>query len=131
MRHHPYRNYRIISVLFWAFPYLLWQAFGHWSGFLAGVILALILTALLSGLFRVGNWNTASSAGRQSLQTAEPQPRYQQEDRKEAEPYQRGYRAEEERYRAGLQLYQAGAIQPQYEEMQVPYPQEARPPMEQ
>lgn len=21
MPHHPYRNYRIISVLFWSFPY--------------------------------------------------------------------------------------------------------------
>ncbi len=54
----------------------------------------------------------ATSARRQSLQTAEPQPRYQEE-------YQRGYRTEGKRYRAGPQLYQAGANQPQYEEMQV------------
>ena len=128
MRHHLSRNYRIISVMFWSFPYLLWQAFDHWSGFLIGVIVAVILTALLNGLFRVDRWKTASSAGQQSLQTA---TRYQEEYRKEVEPYQRGYRAEEEPYRAGPQLYHVGNLQPQYEEMQVPYPQEAMPPMEQ
>ncbi|MDQ2717381.1 MAG: hypothetical protein M3Z08_20985 [Chloroflexota bacterium] len=131
MRHHPSRNYRIISVMFWAFPYLLWQAFGHWSGFLAGVILALILTAMLNGLFRVSNWKTASSTGRQPLQATEPQLRGQEENRKEAEPYQRGYQAEDEHYRPGPQLYQAEALQPQYEEMQVPYPQEEMPSMKQ
>ncbi|MEO6892023.1 MAG: hypothetical protein ABI324_23805 [Ktedonobacteraceae bacterium] len=124
MPHHLYRNYRIISVLFWSFPYLLWQAFGHWSGFLVGVIVAIILTVMLNNLFRRGNWNMATSARRQSLQTAEPQPRYQEE-------YQRGYRTEGKRYRAGPQLYQAGANQPQYEEMQVPYLQEELPPIEQ
>lgn len=93
MRHYLSRNYRIISVMFWSFPYLLWQAFGHWSGFLVGVIVAVILTAMLNGLFHVGNWNTASSAGRQYLQTAGPQ------------------------------LYQAEARQLEYEEMEVPYPQ--------
>jgi hypothetical protein len=29
MRRHPSRNFRIIGVLFWAFPWLLWQASGH------------------------------------------------------------------------------------------------------
>ncbi|WP_201361545.1 hypothetical protein [Dictyobacter formicarum] len=57
MRHHPYRNYRIISVLFWSFPYLPWQAFGHWSGFIVGVIMAIILTTMLNNLFHTGNWN--------------------------------------------------------------------------
>lgn len=52
MCHHLSRNYRIISVMFWSFPYLLWQAFGHWSGFIVGVIVAVILTAMLNGLFR-------------------------------------------------------------------------------
>ncbi|MEO7022263.1 MAG: hypothetical protein ABI234_19100, partial [Ktedonobacteraceae bacterium] len=61
MSHHPNRNYHIISVMFWAFPYLLWQAFGHISGFFVGVLLAVILTTMFNGLFRVGNWNTASS----------------------------------------------------------------------
>lgn len=119
MRHHLSRNYRIISVMSWSFPYLLWQVFGHWSGFLVGVLVAVILTTMLNDLFRVGNWNTASSARRRSLQTAEPQPR-----RQEAEAYQRGYQAEAEPH-----LYLAEALQPQYEEMQMLYPQ--MPPMEQ
>ncbi len=131
MHHHLSRNYRIIRVMFWSFPYLLWQAFGHWSGFLIGVIVAVVLTAMFNGLFRVDNWNIASSAGQQSLQRAKPQPRYQEEYRKEVEPYQRGYQAEEEPYRAAPQLYQVGDLQPQYEEMQVLYPQEVMPPMEQ
>ena len=74
MRHHLSRNYRIISVMFWSFPYLLWQAFGHWSGFFIGVIVAIILTALLDDLFRGDNWNTDYSMRQQSLQTKEPQP---------------------------------------------------------
>lgn len=74
MRHHLSRNYRIISVMFWSFPYLLWQAFGHWSGFFIGVIVAVILTALLDDLFRGDNWNTDCSMRQQSLQTKEPQP---------------------------------------------------------
>ncbi len=55
MRHHFSRNYHIIRVMFWSFPYLLWQAFGHWSGFLAGVIVAVMLTAMLDDLFCVDN----------------------------------------------------------------------------
>ena len=131
MCHHLSRNYRIISVMFWSFPYLLWQAFGNWSGFVVGVIVAVILTAMFNGLFRGDNWNTASSAGRQSLQKIEPQPRSLAEDRKEVEPYQRGYRAEEQLYRTGPQLYQTEAIQPRHEEMLVPYPQEEMPSIEQ
>lgn len=127
MSHHPNRNYHIISVMFWAFPYLLWQAFGHISGFFVGVLLAVILTTMFNGLFRVGNWNTASSAERQSLQTAEPQPQQQEEHRREAEPYQHGYRAKIEMLR---EKYQRGEHQPQYEEMLVLYPQEM-PPMKQ
>jgi hypothetical protein len=84
MRHRLSRNYRIISVMFWSFPYLLWQAFGHWSGFLIGVIVAIILTALLDDLFCVDNWNTHSSMRQQSSQETEPQQRHQ-----EAGPYQR------------------------------------------
>jgi hypothetical protein len=33
MCNHAIRNYRIISVMFWSFPYLLMHAFGNWSGF--------------------------------------------------------------------------------------------------
>ena len=123
---HPLsRNYRIIRVMTWSFPYLLWQAFGHWSGFLVGVIVAVMLTAMLDDLFCVDNLDTASSVRRQSLQAAESQPR-----RQEAEAYQRGYRAEAESYRASPHPYQVGKLQPQYEEMQVLYPQEEKPPME-
>jgi hypothetical protein len=124
MRRHRSLYYGIIRVMFWAFPYLLWQAFGHWSGFLVGVIVAVVLTAMFNGLFRGGDWKTASTARRRPLQTAEPQPR-----RQEMEPYQRGYRAEEEPYRAGAHPYLAGELQSPYEEMQVPYPD--MPPMEQ
>lgn len=126
MRHHLSRNYRIISVMFWAFPYLLWQAFGHWSGFLVGVLVAVILTTMFNSLFREGSWNTASSAGRRSFQTAEPEAQRQEE-----KAHQRGYRTETEPYCAEPQLYQAGALQSEYEPMEVPYPQEEMPPMEQ
>jgi hypothetical protein len=119
MRHHSSRNYLVIRVMLWSFPYLLWQAFGHWSGFLVGVIVAATLTVMLNGLLRVG---AASSAGQQPLQRSELQG--QEEDRRDVEPYQRGYRAEEEPYRARPQSYQAGVLQPEYEEMQVLYPQE-------
>ena len=131
MCHHLSRNYRIIRVMFWSFPSLLWQAFGNWSGFLVGVLVAVILTVMFNGLFRRDNWHTASSAGQQSLQTAEPQPRSLAEYRKQAEPSQRGYRAEEQPYRARPHLYQTGAIQPQHEEMLVPYPQEEMPSIKQ
>src|SRR5579872_239310 len=106
MHCHLSRNYRIISVMFWAFPYLLWQAFGHWSGFLVGVLVAVILTTMFNGLFRAGNWNTVSSARQPSLEAAEPQSQ-----RQEAELYQRGYRAEAEPYRAEPHLYPAGNLQ--------------------
>jgi hypothetical protein len=125
MRHHLSTNYHIIRVMFWSFPYLLWQAFGHWSGFLVGVIVAVMLTEMLNDLFCVDNWNTASSVRLRSLQMAEPQPR-----RQEAEAYQRCYRAEAEPYRASPHPYQVGELQPQYEEIQVLYPQEEMPPME-
>lgn len=102
MRRYRSLHFRIISVMFWAFPYLLWQAFGHWSGFLVGVIVAVVLTAMFNGLFRVGDWKTASTARQQSFQTTEPQPR-----RQEMELYQRGYRAEEP-YRTGTHPYLGG-----------------------
>jgi hypothetical protein len=50
MCNHFSRNYRIIRVMFWSFPYLLWQAFGHWSGFFIGVIVAIILTSMFDDL---------------------------------------------------------------------------------
>lgn len=124
MRHHLSRNYRIIRVMFWAFPYLLWQAFGHWSGFLVGVFVAVILTLMFNSLFREGSWNTAPSTGQRSYQAAEPEAQ-----RQEAEAYQRGYRAETEPYHVVPPPYQTGESQPQYEEIQVFYPQEEMPPM--
>ena len=75
MYHNLFRNYRIISVMFWAFPYLLWQAFGHWSGFVVGVIVAIMLTVMLNDLFNVGCSHTLSSAGWRSFERAKPQPR--------------------------------------------------------
>jgi hypothetical protein len=120
------RNYRIISVMFWAFPYLLWQAFGHWSGFVVGILVALILTVLLNNLISTRNEPEITVARRQELHQAEPQLQQQ-----EMEPYQRGYRGEEEIYQTEPQPYLEGALQPQYEEMQVPYPQEVMSPMEQ
>src|SRR5690349_7783369 len=119
MRHHLLRNYRIIRVMFWAFPYLLWQAFGHWSGFVVGVIVAVTLTAMLQNLIHANGLRATSATRQQSFQTTEPQPQHQ-----EAEEYQRGYRAEVKPYRPGPHLYGSGELQPQYEEMQVLYPQE-------
>jgi len=123
-----YKNYRFIGVMFWAFPYLLWQTFGHISGFFVGLLLAVILTAMFNNLFRQNNWNTS----RQPVRTIEPQRQYQEEYQWDAEPYQRGYRAESEPYR-GEQLDQPKEQQPQqqaqYDEMQVQYPE--IPPMEQ
>lgn len=51
MYRHQYRNYRIIGVMLWSFPYLLWQTFGNISGFFIGVILAVILTQMLNDLY--------------------------------------------------------------------------------
>ena len=131
MYHHHYRNFRIISVMFWSFPYLLWQTFGNISGFFVGVLLAVILTRMFNDLFRQGNWNTAPYTCYSPLQKAEPQPRHQEAYRKESEPYQAGYRAEMEPHRGEeRQSYQARELQPEYEEMLVLYPQEI-PPLEQ
>lgn len=110
MRSHLIRNYRIISVMFWSFPYLLWQTSGHWSGFLVGVIIAVILSTLLSRLWR-------------TLQVAEPRQRPQA-----MEAYWRPHQVESEEYRARPEPYLEGERQ-QYEEMQVSYPE--MPPMEQ
>lgn len=125
-RRHSLRSYRIISVMFWAFPYLLWQTFGHWSGFIVGLIIAVVLTAMFNSLIQTNGWGTASTAKRQAFQAAELQPQQQEEG-----AYQRGYRAEVEPYRTEPFLYSTGELQPQYEEMQVSYPQETMPPMEQ
>lgn len=126
MRRHFSRNYRIISVMFWAFPYLLWQAFGNWSGFVVGVIVPVALTAMFNSLFRTVNWHTAASEKQQSSQEAEAQARSDEN----VEPYQRGYRGEEMPYHAETQA-DAETLQTRYEEMQVPYPEEVMPPMEQ
>lgn len=109
---HLLRNYRIISVMFWSFPYLLWQAFGHWSGFLVGVIVAVILTILFNDLFRAGRWNTAFATRQRSLQSTESQ----------------SGRQEVEFYHTTPHIYQAGDFQPQYEEARALYPE--MPPME-
>jgi hypothetical protein len=60
--------------MFWAFPYLLWQAFGDWSGFLVGVIVAVILTWMLNDLFCVDSCNPVLSDRRRSFESAEPLP---------------------------------------------------------
>ena len=112
MCHHLSTNYHVIRVMFWSFPYLLWQAFGHWSGFLVGVLVAVMLTAMLDDLFCVDSLDTASSFRRRSLQAAELQPR-----RQEAETYQCGCQVEAEPYRASRHPYQVGEFQHQDEEM--------------
>ena len=84
MRHHLTRNYLIISVMFWSFPYLFWQAFGHWSGFFIGMIISVILTEMLKDFYHVEKSNTDCSMRHQSLQTSEPQQQHQ-----ETEPSQR------------------------------------------
>ncbi|GCE31322.1 hypothetical protein KDA_68060 [Dictyobacter alpinus] len=122
MCYYSSRNYRIIRVMFWSFPYLLWQAFGDWSGFLVGVMVAVILTTMFNNLFRANNLNMTSTARQRPLHTAEFQPRRQEED-----SYSRGYQAEAEVYHAGSYPNHEGEVQPQYEEMQVPYPE--MPPM--
>ena len=108
--------------MFWAFPYLLWQAFGHWSGFLVGVIVAVVLTAMFNSLFHRGDWKVASTVLPQSFQTIESQPQ-----RHEMGLYQRGYQTEE-LYHAGTHLYLVEERQSPYEKMQVSYPE--MPPME-
>ena len=114
MYHHLFRNYRIISVMFWAFPYLLWQASGHWSGFVVGVIVAIILTVMLNDLFYTGCSHSASSVGRRSFQRTKSQPRDESE----------------EQYCMAGDLSYAGELRSQHEEMQVVYPQEQMPPKE-
>ena len=116
--------YNVIRVMFWAFPYLLWQAFGHWSGFIVGVMVALILTVMFNNLTRINAWNKISSARQHFSRLAEPQSPSQEE-----EVYQRGYRVEVERYHVEPYVYRGEEHLPQYEEMQVPYPQETMPPM--
>lgn len=127
MRRHFSKSYRIIGIMFWAFPYLLWRVFDNWSGFLVGLIIAVVLTTMFNGLFRTANWHTAASEKQQSSQETE-RPAQPGE---EVEPYQRGYRGEEMPYHAETQADQAEAFQMQYEGMQVPYPEEVMPPMEQ
>ncbi|PZW31305.1 hypothetical protein EI42_02402 [Thermosporothrix hazakensis] len=51
MRSHFNSTFYCIRVAFWAFPYLLWQTLNHWSGFVIGVLLAVILTMMLHNLF--------------------------------------------------------------------------------
>jgi hypothetical protein len=118
-------SYNVIRVMFWAFPSLLWQAFGHWSGFVVGVMVALILTAMFKNLTRQNTWNKASGARQHFSRLAEPQSPSQEEEK----VYQRGYRVEVERYHIEPYVYRREELQPQYEEMQVPYPQETMPPM--
>lgn len=118
MHRHFSRNYRIISVMFWSFPYLLWQAFGNWSGFLVGVIVAVVLTAMFNGLFQANRGQMVASVRQPSAQQKEA----------ETETYQRGYRAEEYVSREESPRYQTEAFQSQIEEMQVSYPE--MPPME-
>ena len=123
MPRRQYKYYRIIGVMFWAFPYLLWQAFGNISGFFVGVLLAVILTLMLNSLFHIVNRKTPSDKVQQPLQAAEARPRNQEGYQRETEPYQNGYRAATEMYRGEPQLKQQEEHQPQYEEMQVQYPQ--------
>lgn len=125
MHHRHYRNFRFIGIMFWAFPYLLWQAFGHFSGFFVGLLLAVILTMMLNNLFRQSNWNTSQ----QPVQIETRPQRYQQAYQWDAEPYQRGYRAEIQPPREEQQPHQMSEQQTPYEEMQVEYPE--MPPMEQ
>ena len=125
MYRRHYRHYRFIGVMFWVLPYLLWQAFGHFSGLFVGLLLAVILTLMLNGLFRQRNWNMSQ----QPVRIDEQQPHYQAEYGWDPEPYQHGYRAETEPHRAEQQPHQANEQQTPYEEMQVDYPE--MPPMEQ
>lgn len=119
MPHRLLRNARIIGVMFWAFPYLLWQAFGHWSGFVVGVMIAVTLTIMLNSILSPGRWRTASPVQRASFQSAEPYTRAA-----EGEAYQQGYRAQDQPSGTGSHLYRAEELHPQYEEMLVLYPQE-------
>ncbi len=64
MYHYQVRNFWIIRVMFWSFPYLLWQAFNHWSGFVVGVIIAIVLTTMLNSLFCVHSCNTMLASNR-------------------------------------------------------------------
>ena len=125
MYRHRYRNFRFIGIMFWAFPYLLWQTFGHISGFFVGLLLAVILTAMLNNLFRQRNWNMSQ----QPIRIDEQPQRYQQEQQWDAQPYQYGYRPQTEPRREEQQPHQASELQTPYEEMQVEYPE--MPPMEQ
>lgn len=124
---HRSVNYRLIGVMFWAFPYLLWQAFGNPGGFVIGVVLALMLTAMLNSLFTREKQHVTSPIVRQ---VAHEQDLHTPSYEEEYQPYQAGYRAETSIYRAEVPDYHAEPLQAQYEEMQISYPQEL-PPMEQ
>jgi hypothetical protein len=123
MHRSHYRNFRLIGVMFWAFPYLLWQTFGHISGLFVGILLAVFLTMMMNNLFRQNNANIIQ----QPIPTTEPQQLYPQEYQWNAEPYQSGYRAEP--YHEKQQPNQPEKQQPPYDEIQVQYPE--IPPMEQ
>lgn len=123
---HRSINYRFISVMFWAFPYLLWQVFGNVSGFAVGVVLAAVLTVMFNSLFQRGR-EMRASVDQQSVRVPERQSRLQEEV---YQPYQSGYQGEMEPYRGEQAPLPMEQLQPQYEEMQVPYPQEM-PPLEQ
>ncbi|HET8846492.1 MAG TPA: hypothetical protein VFN35_33825 [Ktedonobacteraceae bacterium] len=137
MRRHPYRNLRIIWIMLWAFPYLIWQGFGHFHGFFIWLLLALALLVILRSLFRTNNHQTIPALSQQPQTTIGEQQYYSslEKDQWEALPYQRGYRADTEFDRASASPYQRGEHQPQYEDMLVQYPQEMpsqeMPPMEQ
>lgn len=121
---HRTKSYIFIVVMFSAFPYLLWQAFGNGIGFLVGVLLTFILVRMMGNLFRQNGRSAAVSIDQRSSQ----RPLVQEEERAR-EPYQQGYRAQP--YRAEQPQSQTWESQSQYEEMQVPYPQQELPPMEQ
>lgn len=125
-----YKNYRFIGVMFWAFPYLLWQTFGHISGFFVGALVAVTLTIMLNSMIRGTGRQPLRASQQQPLLTMTEQQPHQASPYQQPEPYQRGYRAEPEPYRGTQQPYRAEELQPQYEDMLVQYPQEM-PPMQQ
>ena len=119
-------NYGLIRVMFWAFPYLLWQAFGNPSGFVVGVIVALVLTTMFTNLLRRERTSPTPVVPPQQLSIDEPHTSSHEEYR----PYTSGYQAETVTYHAEEPLYHVEKLQAQYEEMQISYPQEI-PPMKQ
>ncbi len=130
MHSHRSLYYTIIRVMLWAFPYLLWQTFGHWSGFFVGVLVSVILTAMFNSLVHMSNRRNAPSVTQQ-LPVQKEERQSQEEYRQQVEPYERGYQAEERPYSTERQPYQESINRPQYEEVQVSYPEETLPPIEQ